>query len=223
MEKIDKYNSVINEIKELLRSNRLIGNKLIKYYDDEDFFTFLNQRAEKILMYNLSSPYLTIEESYDVIISLSFIALKYYNGNFWGDVERIYEKLYSMPGIRTQKIRNKIVEILKDFRGNDKRYIEYPIKNAIVPYPFIDKYYDFMFDIYRLNFKESLPENLVDEIRYIFEAIHEKINEDSDELSIEVTNKTYKLIKSTQNIIKNEENLNELCELSANVLERIQA
>lgn len=223
MDYVDKYSCIINKIKELLRSNKLIGNELIKYYDDEDFFTYLNKRAEKILMYNLSSPYLTIEESYDVIISLSFIALKYYNGNFWRDVERIYEKLYSVPGIRPQKIRNKIVEILKDFRGNDKRYIEYPIKNAIVPYPFIDKYYDFMFDIYRLNFKESLPENLVDEIRYIFEAIYEKINEDSDELSIEVTNKTYKLIKSTQNIIKNKENLNELCELSANVLERIQA
>lgn len=217
------FNVIISEIKQLLRANKLIGNKLIENYDNDEFFDYINKRAEKILMFNLSNPYLTIEESYEVIISLSFIALKFYTGNFWENVNNQYEKLYTMPGVKPQKIRNKIVEILKGFRGNDKRYIEYPIKNAIVPYTFLDKYYDFMFDIYRLNFKESLPENLIEEVRYIFEAIYEKINADSDELNIEVTNKTYKLIKSTQNIIKNEENLLELCELSANVLERIQA
>lgn len=219
----NKFNLIIGEIKELLRSNKLIGNKLIENYDNNEFFDYINKRAEKILIYNLSTPYLTIEESYEVIISLSFIALKFYTGNFWENVNNQYKKLYTIPGVKPQKVRNKIVEILKGFRGNDKRYIEYPIKNAIVPYAFLDKYYDFMFDIYRLNFKESLPENLTEEVRYIFEAIYEKINADSDELNIEVTNKTYKLIKSTQNIIKNEENLLELCELSASVLERIQA
>ena len=219
----NKFNCIIGEIKDLLRSNKLIGNKLIENYDNDEFFDYINKRAEKILIYNLSTPYLTIEESYEVIISLSFIALKFYTGNFWENVNNQYDKLYAIPGVKPQKVRNKIVEILKGFRGNDKRYIEYPIKNAIVPYAFLDKYYDFMFDIYRLNFKESLPENLIEEVRYIFEAIYEKINADSDELNIEVTNKTYKLIKSTQNIIKNEENLLELCELSASVLERIQA
>jgi len=223
MEKIEEYNRIIEDLKSLLRNNRLIGNKLIEIYDDNDFFNFINDRAEKILIYNFSKPYLTVDESYEIIISLSYIALKCYKGNFWDNVEKQYTKLYSMSGMKSQKIRSKIVDILKDFRGNDKRYIEYPIKNAIVPYAFIDKYFDFMFDIYKINFKCSLPDNIEDEMRDIFIAIYEKINADSDELNIEVTNKTYKLIKSTQNIIKNEENLTELCELSAKVLQHVQA
>lgn len=220
---LSKYDLAIYEMKELLRNNRLIGNVLIRFYDDDEFFKLINDKAEKTLILNFSKTFIPFEDSYDVIISLSFIALKYYSGNFWENVEKCYENIYQMAEMNSQKIRNKIIDILKDFRGNDKRYIEFPIKNAIVPYAFIDKYYDFMFDIYKLNFKCSLPENVEDEIRYVFNAIYEKINADSDELSIDVTNKTYKLIKSTQNIIKNEENLSELCELSAKVLERIQA
>ena len=44
-------------------------------------------------------------------------------GVCWENVNNQYDKLYAIPGVKPQKVRNKIVEILKGFRGNDKRYI----------------------------------------------------------------------------------------------------
>ena len=214
-----KYNKILLEMKEKLRNNNLIGNDLIKLYDDTNFFNFINNRAEKVILFNMSRSNFTSDEYYIVIISLSLIALKTYNGSFYDNLEKYYIKLYECQS--KQKVNAKIREILSKFKNNDKRYIEYPIKNSIVPYEFLDEYYEFMNDIYELNFQRSLPENIEDEIKDVFEGISEKIREDSDVLDIDVTNKTYKLIQSTQNIIKNKQNIDEICEFSKNILKYI--
>ena len=85
-----KYNKILLEMKEKLRNNNLIGNDLIKLYDDTNFFNFINNRAEKVILFNMSRSNFTSDEYYIVIISLSLIALKTYNGSFYDNLEKYY-------------------------------------------------------------------------------------------------------------------------------------
>lgn len=221
-EKVEKkYNFIIYSIERQIQQNNIIGNELLKYYDDIEFYKYVNEKAEDILINAIDSPLMERSSYYIVIISLSFIALKYYDGNFWDYIEREYTRLYKK--YKEQKIQNKIREIIALFDVDTKRQISYPIANAIVPEYYLDKYFEFMFDIYKINFQTSLPENIYEELEFIFNGLADSIIGEKDELEINITNKTYKLIKTTLNIIKSKENLKELINVSSIILNYIDA
>lgn len=215
-----RYQIEIDKLKFLISENKLIGNELIKFIDDEEFFDYIHKEAEEIIKNNMDVSISNLQDYYEVIISLSIIALQYYDGSFWSHVQKIYTQLYERYS--EQKIKGKIWDILGKYKNeNSKRYINYPIMNAIVPAKFLSNYFEFMYDIYIVNFKNSLPDNLEDELRHVFNGLNSYIKEDKDDLDLAVTNKTYKLIKTTQSIIKNSNNMEELIQLSAKVIRYI--
>lgn len=215
-----KYEIEVSKLKFLIYENKLIGNELIKFYDDDEFFNQIHKKAEEIIKNSMEVSISNLEDYYEVIISLSIIALKYYDGNFWRYVQETYKELYAKYS--DQKIRGKINDILNKYKGNDlKRYINYPIMNAIVPVKFLSNYFEFMYDIYKINFQKSLPDNVEDELKYVFNGLNAYIQDEQDNLDLAVTNKTYKLIKTTQSIIKKMDNLDELIKLSAQVIKYI--
>ena len=215
-----RYQIEIEKLKFLISENKLIGNELIKYIDDKEFIDYIHNKSEEVIKNSMDLSISNIKDYYEVIISLSIIALQYYDGNFWSHVQEIYGELYDRYS--DQKIRGKINDILGKYKNKDlKRYINYPIMNAIVPIKFLCNYFEFMYDIYKVNFQRSLPDNLEDELKYVFKGLNSYIKDDQDDLDLAVTNKTYKLIKTTQSIIKNSSNLEELIQLSAKVIRYI--
>lgn len=67
--------------------------------------------------------------------------------------------------------------------------------NAIVPAAFLPDYFDFIFDIYKINFNYSLNDKLYEEFSFIFNGLKDSISTDDDLLNVNVTRKTYRLIK----------------------------
>lgn len=215
-----RYQIEIEKLKFLISENKLIGNELIKYIDDKEFIDYIHSKSEETIKNSMDVSISNLQDYYEVIISLSIIALKYYDGNFWSYVQEVYTQLYDRYS--DQKIRGKINDILGKYKNEDlKRYINYPIMNAIVPIKFLSNYFEFMYDIYKVNFQRSLPDNLEDELKYVFNGLNSYIKDDQDDLDLAVTNKTYKLIKTTQSIIKNSNNLEELIQLSSKVIRYI--
>ncbi len=218
----DIYEKNIKELENILLQDKLIGNRLLLYYDDNEFFNYVNEKAEDLLLNSINTPLNEKKNYYIVIISLSFISLKLYDGSLWEHVRSIYKNLYSKYS--EQKIYRKILDILNLFSNEDKkRYINFPISNAIVPEKYLDKYFEFMFDIYKINFQKSLPDNINEELKFVFEGLTDSISGEKDDLEIAVTNKTYKLIRTTLNIIKNKKNIDSLIELSSNILKYIDS
>ena len=218
----NNFEKDIDYLNNILSQDKIIGNKLIFHYDDNEFFEYVNEKAEEVLLNAINAPLSEKKNYYIVIISLSFISLKFYDGGLWEYVGNIYKNLYRMYS--EQKIYRKILDILDLFSDKDKkRYINFPISNAIVPEKYLDKYFEFMFDIYKINFQKSLPDNINEELKFVFEGLSDSISGEKDDLEITVTNKTYKLIKTTLSIIKDKKNIDSLIELSSNVLKYIDA
>ncbi len=94
-------------------------------YNNTDFYDYINKKAESILINSMDAPLGEKKKYYIVIISLSFIALKFYDGSLWQYVEKIYERLY-----RTYK-DNKVYGKPKDRKDAIKRVMEYQKKNAL--------------------------------------------------------------------------------------------
>lgn len=215
-----KYGLEILKLRVLIKNKKLIGNELIKYIDDNNFYEYINKAAEKLICDNMNNLVINQDKYHEVLISLTMIALKNYDGKFWQYVEKEYSSLYER--FSEQKVYGKIKEILEKFReGDSVRYIDFPIINAIVPVNYLSRYYEFMYDIYKINFQRSLPDNLKEELTYILEELNCYIKDGSEDLEIATTNKTYKLIKTTQNIIKNKKDLDQLVSLSETVLKCI--
>lgn len=58
-------------------------------------------------------------------------------------------------------------------------------------------------DIYKLNFDSNLPDDLYGEFQFVYDGLQNVMRSESDEVQVNVTKKTYKLIKSTKQLITN--------------------
>lgn len=216
-------------LKYRLSNNKLIGNDLITLIGEEDMIKKVHRSAMIQLDYILLNKASIIESDCEIIIiSLSLIALLYYDGNFWKYVRSTYSELYEKYS--DQKIEGKIREIILKFSGennDEQRIISYILENAIVPKKFIPSFFDFIYDIYKYNFECNISDkNIYEEFEFIYDGLKSaitKVKED-DELEVNVIKgKTYKLIKSTRNVIINDNSVKDIIELSRNILMIIDA
>ena len=85
-----------------------------------------------------------------------------YDGNYYDSVRKYYSDLYD--DFSDQKIAGLIRSIIYRFREElkseeqSKRIITTVLKQSIVPAYFLDNFFEFIFDIYKLNFDYELPE-----------------------------------------------------------------
>lgn len=63
--------------------------------------------------------------------------------------------------------------------------------------------------------------NIDEDIEFVFNGLKDVFNDNSDDVNIEVTNKTYKLIKSTKDLIYNSDSVISLINLTKNILKII--
>ena len=222
-----KLEAKINFLKNEVREKRNIGMHLIKLLDNEEVIDKINHKAEKNLHTALTTGGGYIPDKEIIFISLTLIALMYYDGNYYDHVEDVYDTLYNGSFSR-QRIEGQIRDIIKKYalgtENGKKEYrlvIDAVLQNTIVPKEFLKAFFEFIYDIYKLNFEYELPDNLSDDFRFVYEGLKNNMSADSDDLKLNVTKKSYKLIKSTKRIISDGIYLDDIIDLSTVVIKLI--
>lgn len=217
----------LDVIKQKIQHNELIGINISEFVGDEKTTNKIHEMAQNELE-KLIKKRLHISEvdSEMIIISLSLIALMKYSGNFYNHVDEIYKRLYGEYS--SQRIHGQIRNIINYHRtikdDSDWRIVSLVLKHAIVPMFYLPSFFDFMSDIYNINFNHVLEDNnLYDEFNFIYDGLKDSMSTDNDELSLNVTRKTYQLIKSTKDIILCEEYRSSMCEFSEGIIKLIDS
>jgi len=221
----------LDHLRKQVRERNNIGLDLIDLLRDEDAMDRIHDMAEKRLMDSLRSYAGIIEDKEIVFISLTLIAMLYYDGSYYEGVRDTYLTLYSrFPKHKVEgHIRSFLSRYLTKEEKSDKdvltgaknAIIKVVLTNALVPRLFLEPFIEFIFDIYRLNFNYDLPDNLYDEFDFVYDCLRSSMLSDDDDFQDNVTKKTYKLIRSTKKLISNGRDLNSLIGLSTIVVRLI--
>lgn len=201
----------------LVKEKKNIGIDLIDILDNESAIQEIHSRAESNLMQIVSSYSGYCKNQEIIVVSLILIAMLEYDGNYYDSVRETYKKLYR--SYSEQKIEGKIRSILNKYKrqsepGSRSRIINVALENAIVPQAFLPGFFEFIFDIYKLNFEYDLPKELYENFKFVFEGLRNNMLSDGDDISINVTQKTYKLIAATKQLISREDGLDAVIKLS---------
>lgn len=221
-----KSNLRIEYLKKQIRARDIIGIDLIELIDNEDMIRKIHYSAEIQLKRKMES-YSGISGADDEIIFLSLvlIALMEYDGSFYDKVETIYSDLYEQGS--EQRINGTIRSLIRKYeipmyREKKERIINTVLLQSIVPQYFLSSFFEFIFDIYQKNFDYSLSNCvLMDEFDFIYSGLRKKLNLEDDSLTLNVTKKTYRLIKTTKLLIQKENNFESIKRLSVLVIKLI--
>ena len=209
----------IDYLRKKVRQHNNIGLELISLLDNETAIDAINKKAESQLRGALNSYTGTSMEDPEIVfISLCLIGMIGYDGSFYDSVREYYSDLYDE--FSEQKIEGRIRSIIYSFRDNkdsqenQKRIITTVLKQSIVPAYFLDSFFEFIFDIYKLNFDYELPDNPYEDFAFAFAGLKNNMTEGGDDLKVNVTRKTYKLIKSTKELIADDKQIDSVINLS---------
>lgn len=217
-----RFEAKLTYLKNQVKLKRNIGVDLIDLLANEDTLQTIHERAEEELRKVLNS----YPANYEMIfISLVLIAMIDYDGNYYTNVQSVYEGLYDKYS--AQRIEGLIRTILNQYCPKDiadiskTRMINVALANAIVPRKYLGSFFAFIFDIYQLNFEYSLPEDLYEEFRFVYDGLYSDMSENNDDLQINVTKKSYKLIRSTKRLIVDRKGLEAVIQLSIIIVKLI--
>jgi len=192
--------------------------------DNESAMGEIHSRAENNLMEAIKSCAGYCRNPEIIVVSLVLIAMLEYNGNYYDSVRETYKVLYKK--FSEQKVEGKIRSILSKYKkqsdsGKRTRIINVALENAIVPQAYLSAFFEFVFDIYKLNFEYDLPEEPYEEFQFVFDGLRNNVLSDGDDISINVTQKTYKLIAATKQLISREDGLDAVIKLSIIIVKLI--
>lgn len=219
-----QFENKLSYLCKLVKDKKNIGIDLIDILNNESAMHEIHSRAEKNLMQTLGSYSGYCKNQEIIVVSLVLIAMLEYDGNYYDSVRATYSDLYSRYS--EQKVEGKIRSILNKYKkqtdsGSRTRIINVALENAIVPQTFLSAFFEFIFDIYKLNFEYDLPEEPYEDFRFVFEGLRNNMLSDGDDISINVTQKTYKLIAATKKLISREDGLDPILKLSIVIVKLI--
>ena len=217
----------LDSIRIKVRSRKNIGLDLVDLLYYENAISMIHRQGEYQLQLALKyRSGMRVGDPEMVFISLSLIALMTYDGSFYPHVREVYKGLYEK--YTEQSIEGLIRTILNQYRTNEERaqqsrIINAVLNNAIVPVLYLPSFFEFIFDIYKVNFEYELPENMNEEFRFAYEGLRDKLMTKGDNLQLSVANtrKSYMLIQSTKNLITDGSNLESVIGLSIIVVRLI--
>ncbi|APF21426.1 hypothetical protein [Clostridium butyricum] len=218
----------LKNLKNKVRSKNNIGLDLIDLLDDKEVINEIHCQAQIELNKALNSYSGSCGNNQEIVfISLVLIAMLHYDGNFYESVRTIYKKLYDR--FSEQKIEGVIRTILGRYRSIDEescgrsRIINVALSNAIVPNYYLKSFFEFIYDIYKTNFEYNLSDDLYGDFQFIYEGLRSNMLSSGDNIQINVTKKSYKLIKSTKELISNTKHIDVVIKLStmiANLIDK---
>ena len=200
----------IGYLKKCVKEKKNIGVDLIDLLDNSNgAIDVIHSRAARELGKALNTYTGTsVRDPEIVYISLVLIGMLYYDGAFYESVRKTYELLYQHYS--AQKIEGLIRTILDRYRTKEEangiktRIINVALAGSIVPGYYLGSFFEFIYDIYKLNFNQDLPQDLYKEFQFVYEGLQDAMRSEGDEIQLNVTKKTYKLIKSTKQLIANQ-------------------
>jgi hypothetical protein len=85
----------------------------------------------------------------------------------------------------------------------------------------LKSFFEFIYDIYKLNFDFDISSELYDDFQFIYDGLRETMQSDGDEVELNATKKTYKLIKSTKRLLLDSKSVDGVIKLSIIVIRLI--
>lgn len=210
-----QFEAKVEYLRNQVKAKKNIGVDLIDLLEDEGAINTIHSLAEKELFKRLRSYYGTgIYNREIVFISLTIIAMLHYEeGRLYESIEETYANLYNE--FSPQKIAGHIRSLLSQYGvETNERQINVALRNAVVPGHYLPVFFDFIFDIYKINFSYDLPEDMYDEFRFVYEGLRQVMMSDGDDVQVNVTKKTYKLIKTTKQLIADPDSVDSVIKLS---------
>ena len=219
-----QFESKIEFLKKQVKNGKNIGVDLIDLLGDENSIQRIHRMAETQLKKAIVSyTGMILCDTEMIFISLVLIAmLNYEDGRYYESVREIYENLYEKYS--AQKVEGVIRSVLNRYRFDNKqkeRNINVALYNAIVPAHYLTAFFDFIYDIYERNFEFDLPEDMYEDFRFVYDGLRHTMLSDGDDIHINVTRKTYKLIKTTKQLISREDCIDSVIKLSTIVVRLI--
>lgn len=222
-----KFETKLEHLRHQVRERKNIGIELIDLLDNEEAMDRIHQQAEQQLRYALNSySGRSLKDPEIVFISLVLIGMLKYDGNFYDNVADEYPGLYGRYS--EQKIEGFIRSLLARYRTPEMRttgrnsYLQVALLNTIVPGNYLASFFEFIYDIYKLNFDGSLSTyDLTEDFKFVYEGLSANLRDDVDDIKVNVTSKTYKLISTTKQIIKDQEHIEAIIKLSIIVVKLI--
>ena len=221
-----KSNSRIDMMRRKIGRRENVGLDIIEFIDDKDLIDrihFESQFELEKIMRGFAQT--SGNGTQGVFLSLAVISLLSYDGSFYPHVREAYSRLYANHS--PQRIEAVLREIVDRFKPYDlevgRRIINYVLMNALVPKAFLADFFVFLFDIYRLNFGYTLTDTIYDDLVFVYNGLKDKLSDDSDELALNVTKKTYKLTKATKCVIQSEAGRESIIRLSERLLKLIES
>lgn len=202
---------LISQVKE----QKNIGMELIDLLGNDRAISKIHEMAQDALYKGLRSYCGSVTSNRELIfISLTIIAmLRYEEGRYYESVRDTYEDLYD--DYSAQKIEGFIRSFLSKYRvDSSERQVNVVLRNAIVPGYYLASFFDFIYDIYKLNFQFDLPDDMYEDFKFVYEGLRQTMLSEGDDVQVNVTKKTYKLIKTTKQLITDEDFVDSVIKLS---------
>lgn len=221
---LSQFETKLEYLCKLVYEKKNVGVELIDILNNDYVVNEIHRRAEEELVMALTSPSAYCNNREIIVISLVLIAMLDYDGNYYESVKETYFHVYSK--FKEQKVDGIIRSILSKYKkqrdtGTRERIINVALENAIVPKNYLPAFFEFIFDIYKLNFDYDLPEDLYEEFEFVFEGLRSNLLSNKDDISINVTQKTYKLITTTKQLITREDGIDAVIKLSILIVKLI--
>lgn len=219
-----EFETKLNSLYKQVKAGKNIGPDLIDIISNESAILKIHKKAEKYLLFALASTNNSCSNPEIIFISLVLVAMLKYNGNYYDNVRSTYTKVYEK--YTEQKIEGFIRFLLNKYKKFDNSksrtwIINVVLENTIVPQTFLSAFFEFIFDIYEKNFEYDLPENLYEEFLFVFEGLRSNMLSEGENIKLDVTQKTYKLIVATKLLITRENNLDAIIKLSILIVKLI--
>lgn len=219
-----QFENKIAFLKRQVKNKKNIGVDLIDLLGDDETIEKIHAMAEVQLRKSLSSYSGTALCDTEIIfISLVLIAmLNYEDGRYYESVREIYSDLYDRYS--AQKIEGSIRSILNKYHLENtqkERNINAALYNAIVPAHYLSAFFAFIYDIYERNFEYDLPDDMYEDFKFVYEGLRQTMLSDGDDVHLNVTRKTYKLIKTTKQLIAREDCIDSIIKLSTIIVRLI--
>jgi hypothetical protein len=219
-----QFEAKLNYLYRQVKIRKNIGPDLINILDNESAISKIHNKAEIYLLAALESESNFCINPEIIFISLVLIAMLKYDGNYYDNVRSTYTKVYEK--YTEPKIEGFIRFLLNKYKKQDNSgsrswIINVALENAIVPQTFLSAFFEFIFDIYERNFEHDLPQDLYEEFSFVFEGLRSSMLSEGEDIKLDVTQKTYKLIVATKLLIARKEDLDAVIKLSIIIVKLI--
>lgn len=163
---------VLNQLVEKVLSNKSIAVDLISLFDDVSFEEYLYSEAFCYLEGMINGGIIRDTQRACLIVALTFIALKYYDGDFYSYVVNNFYKYRhkNLKIVSNVSIQNAVRKALEKERSrvkyfDSRSHVAVPLVLCVVPFYRVKDLFKISYDIYKqkLLYDEDLTDDQIDE------------------------------------------------------------